>query len=1048
VGWLNGPSDAIDAREPETLLRAYFAATDAGGAPAALRGRVHARLTAAAAGDRHAAVFAVSPVIRRRANLAPALVAAAGLALVVVAGLAALRPAAPGPSAFPAVGSTPTAVGSSSAAPRRAAWTASLFPGDAAAMAFFDSDHGIFIGTVDNRGSVWRTADGGASWEATTLDVGDLRSVAVSGSHAWVSGGDHGFRLGPLVFESADGGASWEQVSSEQVGSLSFVDDVHGFGIRSISAAATELVTTADGGRTWSLLADGHPCGQGGTGGWEPYGPASVSFGSADHGWALCARNDTAGGLEVGVVETLDGGGSWTWRSRSIVTTTATTRTDLPAGMAMRADGTGLIWCLGGSVLRTVDAGATWSDASPRPMGYPVTAGTAGTAVDGGPWYLLRTGPDPRTLERSDDMGTTWTRVAAASRVPEPPIVVPDGSFEPLPAPTSAANAPQPQAIAFLDQGHGLVVGERDAHGVVWRTVDGGTTWTVQELAAPPLDSIAVHGTHAWASATCWSSDTAGCLPVVLKSNDGGDSWTQASSVAVSSLSFVDDTHGFGIGSSGPGLSLDAVLRTDDGGRTWQPVAGLPACEGHVLFAVSFVDSQHGWVGCGSGDSAMGSSSKSITETIDGGRTWTVRARVEMGTPASAVGEIPDFGSIRGLAMLPDGTGVSWLWNQGLERTTDGGATWKRLPLGDVAGDLTWPGVAVLDASHLLALTVDGTDGSAATQRSDDGGASWTVVGGLPSLTPAPVASADPNPAQPNAVAFFTPDDGLMVGGHDGQGILWTTADGGARWESAPLDQPPLGMVAVHGTLAWAAFGCAPNGEGPCQRGVLQSADLGRTWTRIWSGDLASLTFGDETHGFAIGSTPMAASGVGGRAIFSTSDGGRTWARAQDARPCGPDMDPASVSFVTPTHGWVGCAGEAGAGNAGKGVMETTDGGRTWAWRARATGHASEDIGSISTFDYLATISMLPDGTGFMTSGRCSTLRTLDGGRTWASIPPGEFDATCTSGAALLDRTHWYVLATGRFDDTQTYDTRLLMSRDQGKTWEVLAVLVSTPAGN
>ena len=64
--------------------------------------------------------------------------------------------------------------------------------------------------------------------------------------------------------------------------------------------------------------------------------------------------------------------------------------------------------------------------------------------------------------------------------------------------------------------------------------------------------------------------------------------------------------------------------------------------------------------------------------------------------------------------------------------------------------------------------------------------------------------------------------------------------------------------------------------------------------------------------------------------------------------------------FVPEFHGWVGCAGMGGVGQAPKGVAETTDGGRTWHLHARVTpsGGSPNVVGSIPMRDYLDGIAM------------------------------------------------------------------------------------------
>ena len=430
-------SDPQDPRDPEAVLRAHYAATDPGPVPADFVRRVEAGL--AMGGGRNTVTFTVARVVRPGRTVRLGFVLATGAAAVIVAvgiaGLLGLHV----PSLFPATGTspaapspalTPTASGSAAGHP-------SGFPSDPAAMAFFDADHGLVVGEVGGDAAIWRTADGGGTWALTVLDMSGGRGVAVEGTHAWASVGTTAARFGAGIFESTDEGMTWTQVSGEEIDSLSFVDDQHGFAIRT-AASETTIAASSDGGRGWAPVAAPQPCGSLTAG--HPH-PVAVSFVSESHGWVLCeAWTDPNGPEERGVAETTDGGATWQWVVRvtptdsSDATTLATP--DLPTGMAMRADGSGLISCLGGCLLRTDDGGRTWRNLAPAPFTHTVQPWIIASAGSAGPWFALRPAGDPPVLERSDDGGRTWSTVATGPRAtPAPtPVAPPNGTPGPSPA--------------------------------------------------------------------------------------------------------------------------------------------------------------------------------------------------------------------------------------------------------------------------------------------------------------------------------------------------------------------------------------------------------------------------------------------------------------------------------------------------------------------------------------------------------------------------------------------------------------------------------------
>jgi photosystem II stability/assembly factor-like uncharacterized protein len=416
---MSGMTSPLVARDPEAELRSYYAATDPGPAPSDFVHGVEADLIAA--DDRRAPTFAVERVIRQGPTAGVGvLLAACAVVAIIAIGIALSAQRTPLPS--PATGASPPVVSPSAAG--SVAGHPSGFPTDPAAMAFFDAEQGLVVGEVDNQTAIWRTADGGRTWTLALLDVFRGTGVTVAGTHAWATGGSWGSRLGPGVFESTDAGVTWTKVGSEELESISFVDDQHGFAIRP-SSNETAIAASTDGGRTWlTLPAAAQPCGGLGTG--DPH-PVGLSFMSPSHGWVLCEAGFNPGGIEQrGVAETTDGGSTWQWVARVTPSTdpqiTTLETPDLPGGMAMRPDGTGFIWCWGGTLLRTEDGGRSWSKVSSTPLTFTVQPWIIAAAGAAGPWFTMRPASNPVALERSDDGGRTWSVVVAGPQATTAPI--------------------------------------------------------------------------------------------------------------------------------------------------------------------------------------------------------------------------------------------------------------------------------------------------------------------------------------------------------------------------------------------------------------------------------------------------------------------------------------------------------------------------------------------------------------------------------------------------------------------------------------------------
>lgn len=274
------------------------------------------------------------------------------------------------------------------------------------------------------------------------------------------------------------------------------------------------------------------------------------------------------------------------------------------------ASGDTVAWASGnrGTVVRTVDGGATWSrlavpDADALDF-RDIEAFGAGTA------YVLAIGPgDKSRIYKTEDGGKTWALLF-----------------------TNLDSRAFYDAIAFWDAKTGIAVGDPvEGRFTIIRTADGGRTWT--RVPAPNIPE-ALPGDGAFAaSGTClvvqgsrhaWFGTGGGARARVFRSTDQGLTWAVAdtpimagnASSGVFSLAFSDPEHGIAVGGdyrlereSGDNLAL-----TNDGGRTWA-FAGATRLRS-FRSAVAYVPGSKGQrlivVGPGGTD---------VSE--DGGRSWT-----------------------------------------------------------------------------------------------------------------------------------------------------------------------------------------------------------------------------------------------------------------------------------------------------------------------------------------------------------------------------------------------------------------------------------------
>ncbi len=247
---------------------------------------------------------------------------------------------------------------------------------------------------------------------------------------------------------------------------------------------------------------------------------------------------------------------------------------------------------------------------------------------------------------------------------------------------------------------------------------------------------------------------------------------------------FVDAQQGWAVGAFG------AILRTTDGGRSWQAQRGGT---GEPLYGVDFVDRRHGW--------AVGRAGL-IVHTDDGGETWQ---RQDSGVAKHLFSV--DFADAR--------TGIA-TGDWGVVITTgDGGRTWHDHSLTD---DVVLNDVAMVDQA--LAWSV-GERGTVLVTR--DGGRTWS----------AQQSGVDKTLF---GVTFIDARRGWVVGI---DGLILHTEDGGETWqrlhgssEPRALEQVGFGMAydnpSLYAVQVVGDLGIAVGELGA----VLVSADGGHTWTR------------------------------------------------------------------------------------------------------------------------------------------------------------------------------------------------------------------------
>lgn len=365
--------------------------------------------------------------------------------------------------------------------------------------------------------------------------------------------------------------------------------------------------------------------------------------------------------------------------------------------------------------------------------------------------------------------------------------------------------------------------------------------------------------------------------------------------------------------------------------------------------------------------------------------------------PSSAAATVDRFGAFPG--------GVWAVRGPQFLVSTDGGASWSvgTTPSGSATSPDSWPWlpvVAMTDATHAWMVTaVPGStgDGSAPgdvmhlrVSRTVDGGGTWASVD-LPGNWPGTSVE----------LAFPDPRRGFILVIHDRQslagGAVFTTGDGGQTWSMASgmaswagpgLANSWLGseFAASDAATLWAGA----NAEaGPVAHPVLAvSRDAGKTWQDV--------------------PLPGLAAAVGGTAYGGT----QAWL-------------PVPPMFTSPDDGWVTLATSDASGSSLALVYRTTDGGRSWRLVADQPGQSSGGIAVLSPTHWLLPVDNLPYS---------GLLETTDGGTTWAALP-GAGSPTAPWVVSLDAAGASRLIAAAPAGNSYPARVTLLLSSDTGRTW-------------
>jgi photosystem II stability/assembly factor-like uncharacterized protein len=251
----------------------------------------------------------------------------------------------------------------------------------------------------------------------------------------------------------------------------------------------------------------------------------SVFFPTRDTGYAV-----GDGGM---IMKTTNEGTNWTVQTSGTTNyLTSVYFTDSKTGYAVG-------W---GIILKTTDGGNTWIKTVTQ---YTIFQCSSVFFPSKNIGYVLNGGDGDLYNFKTRDAGNTWDTISYAT-------LTTDGALG--------------SSVFFTDTLTGYVAGGSN----IWKTIDGGITWSNKDGDGPGIFGNAVYFP---------SKDTGYVVSAAygmtsIRTNNAGASWikdTCEARTTLLSLYFTNDSTGYVVGGSLINGSPGIILKTSDGGNTWNP---------------------------------------------------------------------------------------------------------------------------------------------------------------------------------------------------------------------------------------------------------------------------------------------------------------------------------------------------------------------------------------------------------------------------------------------------------------------------------------------
>ncbi|MDQ7095718.1 YCF48-related protein [Desulfosporosinus sp. PR] len=617
--------------------------------------------------------------------------------------------------------------------------------------------------------------------------------------------------------------------------SLDFLDENNGWVIRERTDSRnlerkSQLLQTRDGGMHWAEIgSDGNTLDE-------------VKFVDSHEGWAISQAGQVEtnpGPVQYSVMQTMDGGATWNvqWQGQQtsasglglwfqdaahgfalVADTLLATQNGgrewtkvsfgagdfIPQSMSFTDAQTGGVAGVNGqqnvlTVLHTSDGGKSWQRQFQKSNSGSGIMGIIGLDfVDARTGWFLTSDLDTRNgdLYHTDDGGSNWKKINQIKCV-----------------------RPTPTSLHFISPKVGWIpldVGAEPIDGGLTYTRDGGKSFQVvgRSGAGDPdgtqkitsaRDVDFISGEQGWAIGLSISMSNGDYL---IRTKDGGNTWDQVypKLMPTKDISIVDGQNGYGLTTLS---DFGALLYTSDGGSSWQILKSF--AQKYRPDKLSFIDAKTGWMLA----SPVATNRTVVLHTSDGGGTW---AELSSFSTYLETDYFRFFDANNGIAI--DG-GI----DGGFYRTKDGGQTWDFTPreipengINQFAFRSPIEGWEICNPGNYK------TPYDIAVSSMTDGTAWQAPIGIRPG-------------AWSYALTFLSGQKAMLLAeeppfNQDSRMELLVTADAGKTWEPHPLPEGINGfsIVLLQNQLPM-QFAGDLHGWILTAYGLLVTQDGGKTWT-------------------------------------------------------------------------------------------------------------------------------------------------------------------------------------------------------------------------